>query len=370
MMKNELDDLTKSKQKKEEALPADIERDFNLLLQQGAQQRQAGQYSKAQLTLQNAKTLVTPDFSFSHELCFVTKEIALVESDIGNFDLAIALYYSAAGQAHMINNPPLLADILLHNAVAHRETGKLKKAKDLASQALTIRQQELNANDPVLLYTIITRASILNAMAESVDAEKILQETLGHMLQLGLTHHPFTAIAYVYLGATFTSLKKFKHATTSFESAETIAKVKYGEAHRNMAIVYYNKSWSLYAEGQLAQAKIAIEKAYTIFVEDYQKECPKHYIGFYSQIILGHILLTQGAIQFAIKAFELALDLCSAKPPASTMLFSHTRIGNAPIIGDNTMTTEQRSNIVELLAKFYGRNQEAELSYYQLTTGA
>ncbi len=242
----------------------------------------------------------------------------------GDFELSVALgklippeanakdqaertyWESVDTRAKERNKPECRVEALLHHARFLKLRSVLAEARPLAESALTMAEDDLGPEHPLVATSLNDLAQILQDEGSYVEAKPLLERALAiREKQLGL-EHPDVADVIGGLGYNFGQLGLYSEAKPLMERALAIREKKLGPENPDIARSLNNLAQILKRMGAYAEAKPLHERALAIWEKQLGPEHPNVAVTLNN---LGTLFLAMGAYEEAKPLFERALAI-------------------------------------------------------------
>jgi tetratricopeptide (TPR) repeat protein len=181
--------------------------------------RSKGDYAGAKTTAEHAIAVARKTMSRSDpRLASLLTDYAQVLEETGDVRLAQALCVQAVDifESNGEGNGLSLASAYQNLAVVYTSQGKLKKALDAVSSALTAWNRELPPNHPFLVDALATKIVIYGRLKSLPQAEAIIPETLELSLSRFGPDNPVRAILLSNVAEIYIAEKKYREAELCF----------------------------------------------------------------------------------------------------------------------------------------------------------
>jgi len=198
----------------------------------------------------------------------------------------------------------LLADLYNNRGRAFKNMGENEKALQNLKQALKLKQEIYNQNNPKIARIYHNMGVVYGTMAEFSKAMEMAQKAYQIRLNVYKPTHQLVGSTLHLLGNTAMELGKYDQAYNYIEQSLAITKKQHGAHHFRYALGLREYAKILNTTGQFDSALKQIEKATKIITENYGSKHP--YYG-YMMHTYAEIFFRSGKNQKAMDYGDIAI---------------------------------------------------------------
>lgn len=237
-----------------------------LLTTMGEVTRRLGDYEGARPLLDESLALQKSLDAQPRDLASTMVSIALLESNLGHYDLAAAGLRDAIAiqRRHLDPLDPDLAHAVLQLGCTEHFRGDLKAAFPLYTEALDLYETTTGPDSLETAEVVSQLALVYTAEGQNAKAEEMHLRALGIRESLLPPTHPDLGISYNNLAAFYYGKGQFRKAVPLFLKDVEISEASLGRDHPDLAYGHKNLGSTLLQLGRFDQAETHVRRALEI----------------------------------------------------------------------------------------------------------